>query len=474
MIVPTPQRLDYATPKLTDCFSESAQNAEIAAGELKRLMGRVLESNALIAERMSIVETSIARSAITCRDDVSTSVLSQQTIRVGANPASILDCTDGSKYIPVRHAFEEDLRLSWVYQRAARDPRPLSFATSTQLTQSWSVFSGVSLSAISNIAVYALPIYESDLQNSILYRFGGKKEANAKERETGEAKPTRKGGNKIAVSDANLIGNLTTYNVRLIDKKDLQNGSRTRGLQHGEQFVAPQLSIRDQIASSSTKVISEPILISSSSTQWFYDSSIERYFPGGALGSVIQQGRPIDPPQSPESLVRDETASPSSISTSPSKSTSYQTPRSIQPSIHPEGSPETGAEDSVRLSIINLRNRMEAYGGRLGSPASSKCSSSNSARSFLEAAFGTFKSNRASNTSSVQSALPPRSLPKTSPLPVLPMPFLRQVSWRTVSIAGSSISLTRPDSGYPYLSYKAGEVSFDISIKSTCPYSEDK
>jgi hypothetical protein len=484
-------------------------------------MGRVLESNALIAERMSIVETSIARSAITRRDDECTSVLSQQKIRVEANPVSILDSADDSRYIPVRHAFEEDLRRSWVYQRAARDSRPLSFATSTQLTQSWSVFSGVSLSAISNIAVYALPIYESDLQNSILYRFGGKEEVNAKERETGKSNTTRKGGNKMAVSNANPIGNLATYNVRLADKNNLQNDSRTRGLQHRERFAATRPSVRDRIPSPSLKVISEPTLISSSSTQWFYDSVIERYFPDDALNSMIRHGRSIDPPKSPESLaaqspeslaaqspeslaaqsseslapqspessVRDGTTLPSSINTSPSQSTSYQTPRSIQPSIHGEGSPETRAEDSVRSPIINLRNRMEAYGGRLGSPTSSKCSSSNSARSSSEAAFGTFQSNCASNTSSVQSTLPPlspprsprppprsppRLPPKNFPLPVPPLPFLRQVSYCTLSITGSGTTLTRPESGYPYLRYNAGEVSFDVSIRSTSPYSEDK
>jgi len=69
-------------------------------------------------------------------------------------------------------AFEADLTKSRVYMRSiSRGPRAFSIATSTQLTQSWSILSGVSLSAISNIAVQALPIYASDIGNSRLYDF---------------------------------------------------------------------------------------------------------------------------------------------------------------------------------------------------------------------------------------------------------------------------------------------------------------
>jgi hypothetical protein len=68
--------------------------------------------------------------------------------------------------------FEKVLQRSWAYQRAAtRGPRTFSLASSTQLTQSWSILSGFSLSQVSNIGVQKLPIYENDLQNSEHYSF---------------------------------------------------------------------------------------------------------------------------------------------------------------------------------------------------------------------------------------------------------------------------------------------------------------
>jgi hypothetical protein len=44
-------------------------------------------------------------------------------------------------------------------------------------------------------------------------------------------------------------------------------------------------------------------------------------------------------------------------------------------------------------------------------------------------------------------------------LPPIPLPMLRQISRRTVALIECNTSLTRPESGYPYLTYKAGEVS---------------
>jgi hypothetical protein len=73
---------------------------------------------------------------------------------------------------PPSRGFEADLTTSQVYMRSiTRGPRAFSIATSTQLTQSWSVLSGISLSAISSIAVQALPIYASDIGNSEFYDF---------------------------------------------------------------------------------------------------------------------------------------------------------------------------------------------------------------------------------------------------------------------------------------------------------------
>jgi hypothetical protein len=119
------------------------------------------------------MESNIACSTTTWRGKGSMSILTRQTMRT-TDTLSILSAykEEGRGHLPVRHPFEEDLNRSWVYQRAmVRGPQTFSIATSTKLTQSWSILSGLSLSAVSNLAVCALPVYKSDLQNSDLYPF---------------------------------------------------------------------------------------------------------------------------------------------------------------------------------------------------------------------------------------------------------------------------------------------------------------
>ncbi|KAE9373078.1 hypothetical protein N431DRAFT_482208 [Stipitochalara longipes BDJ] len=153
----------------------STYKAEKSANDLKALLAQILDSNALLASRMSVVEKNVAASTIKGKRTSTSrsSILSQNTIRsLGRNK----DRSSGSDHSAQSHfspsAFEKILERSWAYQRAAaRGPRPFSLASSTQLTQSWSILSGFSLSQISNIGVQKLPIYENDLQNSEHYSF---------------------------------------------------------------------------------------------------------------------------------------------------------------------------------------------------------------------------------------------------------------------------------------------------------------
>jgi hypothetical protein len=119
------------------------------------------------------MENSMAMSSSIHQDQDLASIISQETIR--GPPAATYDLAssqESGQYTPVQHAFEEDLEQSWVYQRSkARDVR-FSVTSSAQLSLSWSMLSGLSLSNISNIAVQSLPIFEKDLQNSQVYNFG--------------------------------------------------------------------------------------------------------------------------------------------------------------------------------------------------------------------------------------------------------------------------------------------------------------
>ena len=109
------------------------------------------------------------------RDDSTTPAFEKGTITKLDADTPKLSTIDGPKGHPA-FAFEEDLSKSWVYQRSLiRGPRTFSIATSkrlTQVTQSWSILSGISLSQISNIAVQSLPIFQDDLKDNHLYAFG--------------------------------------------------------------------------------------------------------------------------------------------------------------------------------------------------------------------------------------------------------------------------------------------------------------
>jgi len=129
----------------------------------------VIQTNQQLAQRMAMMERSMAPSTIVLDNSDSSSLMSQETIRNG----TVIASTNPDVHPAFGFAFDEDLQTSWVYKRSrGRDSSAFSTASSSQLTQSWSILSGLSLSNISNIAVQALPIFKEDLQNSNLYSFG--------------------------------------------------------------------------------------------------------------------------------------------------------------------------------------------------------------------------------------------------------------------------------------------------------------
>ena len=69
-------------------------------------------------------------------------------------------------------AFEEDLEVSAVYKKALFNRSQSSLVSTTTRSTASSVLSGLSMGDVSILAVYALPIYPSDLDNSQYYHFG--------------------------------------------------------------------------------------------------------------------------------------------------------------------------------------------------------------------------------------------------------------------------------------------------------------
>ena len=140
------------------------RTAEDAVDILSTTIQQVLETNVLIAKRLASLEVGLGLTTeLSASPPIFTGLENTQPI-----PDSIQRNAQG-------FAFEEELSHSWVYKRSTvrADDGAFSTISSAGRTASWSMLSGLSLADnISIIAVQALPIYEQDLSNSNLYRFG--------------------------------------------------------------------------------------------------------------------------------------------------------------------------------------------------------------------------------------------------------------------------------------------------------------
>ncbi|KAF8855042.1 hypothetical protein BDZ45DRAFT_805355 [Acephala macrosclerotiorum] len=158
---------------LTIMTCQSVQRAEISATELKVLVVRVLEGNLDLTNRMSIMQKSIAGSTYSHDNHDTISIADTiPGVSATANDITSAETVQSNLRHPVIRAFEEELNSSWVCQKSRRwraRARPFSIASSAQLTQTWSLLSELSLSGISNLSVWALPIQKEDLINSDMY-----------------------------------------------------------------------------------------------------------------------------------------------------------------------------------------------------------------------------------------------------------------------------------------------------------------
>jgi len=75
--------------------------------------------------------------------------------------------------IHFRSEFEDDLDASRVYKRNQRNTCDCSFVSSAARTNTWSIFSGLSLAGVSNISVIALPLCQEDISNYSNYALEG-------------------------------------------------------------------------------------------------------------------------------------------------------------------------------------------------------------------------------------------------------------------------------------------------------------
>ncbi|GAW24008.1 hypothetical protein ANO14919_135870 [Xylariales sp. No.14919] len=156
------------TLMLTIIQCKSMQEAQGCTQKLRVLVEQILESNRDLAERIGGLERegsiiSRARSAMVPEDNAST------IHQVSSTRGSNLELGD---MLAKRFAFEHDLESSRAYAKAVYRHSQLSVTSTALYTTALSVFSKLSLSQVSSISFYALPIYPVDLHNSELYVFG--------------------------------------------------------------------------------------------------------------------------------------------------------------------------------------------------------------------------------------------------------------------------------------------------------------
>lgn len=154
-------------------LSQSADSAGAAAAEVKILVASVLESNKFLARRMSLLERNLLPTSLSDGYRDSASVFSSGTARAQRYSTVQLNGDEESHtQQPFTFQFEPDLNSSWVYRRnQARGSNTFTITSSTRMSKTWSLLSGISLSQISNIAIQALPIHKGDLLNSEYYIF---------------------------------------------------------------------------------------------------------------------------------------------------------------------------------------------------------------------------------------------------------------------------------------------------------------
>ncbi|KAI1108996.1 hypothetical protein F5Y14DRAFT_54881 [Nemania sp. NC0429] len=155
---------------LTIIQCKSMEEAQSSTQKLCALVEQMLESNRDLAERIRGLERegsiiSKARYSIVPADDTSTIRLRQ------AIPAR-QDMLEPGDALVRRFAFEDELDSSRVYNKAIYRYSQLSLTSTALHTTALSVFSRLSLSQVSSISFYALPVCAVDLHNSELYVFG--------------------------------------------------------------------------------------------------------------------------------------------------------------------------------------------------------------------------------------------------------------------------------------------------------------
>jgi len=138
------------------------------------MIERLLQDNQRLGKRLRDLEDSFDAMSIVSRNLDNCSLAPEadnatitSTRPSASNRISILEA------VKVRFAFDDDLQSSRVYRMMQNNGCDHSLVSSVVRTQTWSIFSGLSLADISVISVIALPLYPEDVRDHPqYYQFG--------------------------------------------------------------------------------------------------------------------------------------------------------------------------------------------------------------------------------------------------------------------------------------------------------------
>lgn len=151
--------------------SKSRAEAERSVDRLCDLVEEVLANNLDMSTRLRGIESRVANNSGVSAKSEKANASARSTI---ASETEQLPGPPENTVLPrtFRWAFEEDLDASKVYKRALYNNSQSSLISSAARSTASSVLSGLSLGDVSVIAVFALPLYPSDITNNQHYTFG--------------------------------------------------------------------------------------------------------------------------------------------------------------------------------------------------------------------------------------------------------------------------------------------------------------
>ncbi|KAH8770514.1 hypothetical protein BGZ57DRAFT_436722 [Hyaloscypha finlandica] len=166
--------LDVQADMVLKCISESDLEASRSSDVLHQLTNQILASNKDVSKRLRHLEDMYESESIytVCHRNGSSDSESGFSVQGMMETSDMFQITRRLRTVPeltAHQSFHLDLNTSRVYRRTLSYECDTSFTTSVVRTHAWSVFTGVSLSEISEISVIALPLSARDISNPQWY-----------------------------------------------------------------------------------------------------------------------------------------------------------------------------------------------------------------------------------------------------------------------------------------------------------------